>query len=428
MTHLRDTIARSRAGMPAALPAVCSAHPDVLRAALLLAEELDRPLIVEATSNQVNQFGGYTGQTPADFVRQIGQIADAAGVDRARLVLGGDHLGPQVWRKGPAPEAMARAEAMVTAYAAAGFTKIHLDCSEGCAGEAAQVSDECAAERSARLAAACLAAAPDPAALSFVIGTEVPPPGGARAEAADHVIAPTNPDAAAATLHAHRAAFSAAGLASAWPQVCALVVQPGVEFSPEAVHHLPPGDGAALRAVLDDWPGIAFEAHSTDYQSPEAYGRLAGMGFAVLKVGPALTFAYRQAIYALDAIADVAGLDTGLDPAQRVPAVMEAEMRAAPGHWQGHYPDDDSPAARLLRHFSYADRIRYYWARPAARAAVARLLAAFDAAALPDPALAQGFAPEVIDRAAALRRAEPHPARALIAASVQMALRPYFID
>ena len=68
MKELREIIARNLAGSAEAMPSVCSAHPDVLAASVLLAEEADVPLLVEATSNQVNQFGGYTGMKPADFI------------------------------------------------------------------------------------------------------------------------------------------------------------------------------------------------------------------------------------------------------------------------------------------------------------------------------------------------------------------------
>lgn len=420
---LRDVIARNRAGAAVAVPSVCSAHPDVLLAAMLLAQEMDQPVVIEATSNQVNQFGGYTGMTAAEFAAFVWRLADRAGVDRTRIVLGGDHLGPQVWRRGPADVAMAHATRLVADYVQAGFTKIHLDCSEGCAGEAGQVDDATAAQRSALLARACRDAAPDPGALCLVVGTEVPPPGGAR-ETEEGAIAPTTAAAATATLTAHRAAFEAAGLSQLWPQVGALVVQPGVEFSPDRVFHLPPGDGGALRAVLADWPGLCLEAHSTDYQQPDAYPRLAAMGFAFQKVGPALTFAWRQAVYGLDAIARIAGL--GLDP---LPEVMERVMLAHPGHWQGHYHADSDRMQRLLRHFSYADRIRYYWPEAEAQSAVGRLFAALRGLHLPESALAQVFAADVRDRAGALAgHYAGDQAQALVAAQVQAALLPYFFS
>lgn len=416
---LRHIVAQSRAGVAVALPSVCSAQPEVIEAALLRAHALDSPIVIEATSNQVNQDGGYTGMTPAAFAEFVGGIAARAGVGSRRFVLGGDHLGPQAWRASPAEAAMTKAEEMVAAYVRAGFTKIHLDCSQGCAGEPEQVDDATAAARSARLAAVCLQAAPNPNALAFVIGTEVPPPGGARQDEAGDIPA-TTPESVQATLAAHKAAFEAAGLTVALDRIVGLVAQPGVEFSPMQVHHLPLARNPLLKEAISHWPGLVLEAHSTDYQHPEAFVRLAALGFAFQKVGPALTFAYRQALYGLDHLRHLAGWADGAEPLDHV---MERLMLADPSHWQGHYrgaPD----ALRLMRHFGFADRIRYYWPRPEAQAAVKRLLDDLAARDLPVPLLWQSFGPDVLARAETLRGPRP---RALVLAAVQLALDPYFL-
>lgn len=416
---LRRIIAANRAGRPVAIPSVCTAHPQVLLASLTLAEDLGQPVVIEATSNQVNQDGGYTGLTPAAFITFVKDIATRAGVWHGRILFGGDHLGPQAWRRLPADQAMDKAHRMVADYAAAGFTKIHLDCSEGCAGEPAQLADAVTAARSAALAATALQAAPDPTALLFVIGTEVPPPGGARAD--DHGdIPPTTLASATATLTAHDAAFRAAGLGHALPQIGGLVVQPGVEFSPMEVHPLPLARDPGLLAALRDRPGLCLEAHSTDYQHPEVYPRLAELGFAFQKVGPALTFAWREALYALDTLRAQAAWASG----PGLPDEMEAVMLADPGSWQGHYRGD-SAEPRLERHFGLADRIRYYWPQPRAQAAVDRLFADLDGKALPAPALRAHFTEAEIASA----RQSPHSLPlALALARVQTALRPYFFN
>ncbi|MCC7321352.1 MAG: class II D-tagatose-bisphosphate aldolase, non-catalytic subunit [Rubellimicrobium sp.] len=408
---LRDTIARNRAGRAAAIPSVCSAHADVLAASLRLAQRLDRPVVIEATSNQVNQEGGYTGMTPADFIGFVQGLAADTGTDRARIVFGGDHLGPQAWRRLPAEAAMARAHVMVADYVAAGFTKIHLDCSEGCAGEPAQLGDAVTVARSADLARSA-ARAGDAAALLYVVGTEVPPPGGARTDA--HGFIPsTRPEAARATLDAHLAAFDGVG------EIGGLVVQPGVEFTPMHVHHLPRDRDPGLAAAITHAPGICLEAHSTDYQHPDAYPHLARMGFAFQKVGPALTFAWRQALYALDGLRPVAGWGEAV-----VLPAMERLMQGDPGFWAGHYhgtPED----LRLMRHVGLADRIRYYWPRPEAQSAVRALLDDLSGRILPEPLLWQAFPEPVLALAEAIPG--PRPA-ALLQAAVQAALLPYFFD
>ena len=363
---------------------VCSAHPMVIEAALRRGVVGDERVLIEATCNQVNQEGGYTGMTPADFRRFVESIAAKVGYDPSRIVLGGDHLGPNPWRKLPAEEALARAEAMVGAYARAGFAKIHLDASMGCAGEPAALPDETAAGRAARLAQAAESVGA-PRAISYVVGTEVPIPGGVGEEIEVHV---TEPDAARATIEAHKKAFAARGLEAAFARVVALVVQPGVEFGASEVVGYDRAKAQRLAAVLDDLPQLAFEAHSTDYQTREALAAMVADGFAILKVGPALTFALREALYGLDHIAE-ALLGTG--EAESLRAFMERTMTEDPRYWAGYYGGGPSEQ-KLLRHFSLSDRIRYYWARPPVVDAVDRLMRRLHGREIP-PALAHQYLP-----------------------------------
>ena len=48
---------------------VCSANAAVLEACFRQAREDESILLIESTSNQVDQEGGYTGMKPGDFVR-----------------------------------------------------------------------------------------------------------------------------------------------------------------------------------------------------------------------------------------------------------------------------------------------------------------------------------------------------------------------
>ena len=205
-----ESLKRLRAdGTPRGITSVCSAHPVVLRAALRLGRETGATVLIEATCNQVNHRGGYTGMTPADFAALVGRLAEAERCPDNLIVLGGDHLGPNPWRDRPPEEAMTEAERMVEAYVTAGFRKLHLDASMGCAGEPAALDDAATAHRAARLAAAAerAARATHSAMPVYIIGTEVPPPGGA-----DHAldeITPTAPEAARRTIAVHRDVFAA---------------------------------------------------------------------------------------------------------------------------------------------------------------------------------------------------------------------------
>jgi D-tagatose-1,6-bisphosphate aldolase subunit GatZ/KbaZ len=430
MTDLVRIIAANRRAHAVALPSVCSAQPDVLAASLSLAQQLDFPVIIEATSNQVNHLGGYTGQTPVAFVAMVRRIADQVGCDMSRVTLGGDHLGPQVWRAGSAIDAMSQACEMMQSYVEAGFTKIHLDCSEPCGDDPAMLTDDICAARAAQLAKVCETYAPNPSLLSYIVGTEVPPPGGAR-EAEHETVRPTHPDAARATLMAHHAAFVAAGQSQAWARVCGLVVQPGVEFGAQAIDHLPDDVDMGLRDALFGYSGVALEAHSTDYQRDTAFDRLAQMGFAILKVGPALTFAYRRALYALQAVMDhVDGPSTSGMKMPSLPDVMERVMCDQPAHWQGHYFGDAQQLLHL-RHHGLADRIRYYWTDTKATEAVERLLGDATARTLPLGVLAQHFSWPVIHAAHQMMQ-DTHTdlcglPQALIRAEIQATLAPYFL-
>ena len=377
------------------ITSVCSAHPFVIEAAMRKARPGAAPVLIEATCNQVNHRGGYTGLTPAAFRDQVQAIADEVGFPRDHVVFGGDHLGPNPWRHLPFEAAMAQADEMVAAYVTAGYEKIHLDCSMGCKGEPDHLPDSVTAERAARLAAiAAAAAGKAQTAPHYVIGTEVPVPGGAAEEIKE--IELTRPESVAATFEAHRLAFAAAGAGAAFERVLALVVQPGVEFDDSKVVVYEPERARELSAALGAMPGVVFEAHSTDYQPVESLTRLVGDGFAILKVGPGLTFAMREALYGLDEIA------AAIDPSWRersLMAAMEAEMLANPGYWQSYYQGEPAHQ-RLLRHYSYSDRIRYYWASPVPRAAVERLFEQLSRREIPEPLISQ-YLPRLYARVAA---------------------------
>lgn len=389
---------------------VCTAHPVAIGAALELARERGQLALIEATCNQVNQFGGYTGMQPADFVRLVRE----AGGDPATTVLGGDHLGPQPWRNGSVEDAMAKADAMVDGYVRAGFTKIHLDCSMRCADDAEVLDEEIIARRAARLARIAEAASEGSAPLCYVIGTEVPPPGGMGA---GHTIAPTEPDAVRRTVDLHRAAFAAEGLGHAFERVIAVVVQPGVEFGNEEVVHFDARSAQPLTDAVTGLSGLAYEAHSTDYQRPAVYPDLVRAHFAILKVGPAATFALREALFALEAI-EAELVDAYAR--SHLSATLEAAMLDNPSQWQGYY-GGDAATMRYLRRFSFSDRIRYYWSVPRVARAVSTLLDNL-ARPIPLPLLSQHL-PQFYE---AVRAGDlvPTPLN-LCRANVRRALLPY---
>jgi D-tagatose-1,6-bisphosphate aldolase subunit GatZ/KbaZ len=425
---LTETIGRHKAGEPVGVYSVCSAHPTVVQAAIAQAADDGSYVLIEATSNQVDQFGGYTGLRPAEFRDLVFGIADQSGFARERVVLGGDHLGPNRWQRQSASAAMANAEVLIASYVEARYTKIHLDCSMSCADDPAVLPDEVVASRTARLLQVAEEAARrlDIDGPVYVIGTEVPVPGGAH-ETLSH-LTPTSADRARRTIGAHRAAFAELALDYVWPRVVALVVQPGVEFDHLAVIDYQRGATAELRHVLDTEDNLVFEAHSTDYQRPAQLRELVEDHWAILKVGPALTFAMREALFALARIES----ELVLRPSRsNLIEVIERRMLADPTHWQGYYEGrgersdggSNSPLAqRTARRYSYSDRLRYYWADDQIDAARQTLLANLDRTGIPLPLISQ-FLPVQYDRIRTGRLESA--AQALVVDRVRDALRPY---
>ena len=363
MKALQELIVRHKAGRAVGIYSVCSAHPLVIEAALREAHASGQPALIEATSNQVNQFGGYSGMKPDGFREYVDAIRSRTGLPAGRLLLGGDHLGPNCWRAETAANAMAHAERLIADYVAAGFRKIHLDCSMACADDPAALADAMIAARSARLCAVAEATwrncGGEPPV--YVIGTEVPTPGGATEELG--ALAVTSPQAVTDTLAAHRAAWTAQGLGPVWERVIALVVQPGVEFDNHKVVDYLPQNAAQLARRIEQEPNLVYEAHSTDYQTPAALAALVRDHFAILKVGPAVTFALREALWGLaDIQAELDGTASG-----SLQEVALAAMRRDPRYWSAYYAD--SATLRLDLQYSLSDRIRYYWGVPQVRAA-----------------------------------------------------------
>lgn len=362
MNPLRQILARRQPGRPGGIPSYCTGNELVLEILLRRAKVSHTPVLLEATANQSNQFGGYTGLRPGDYCDRVLGMARRLGVPEELVILGGDHLGPLTWQDRPEAEAMALAEELVYQYARAGFTKIHLDTSMKVADDpAGPLSTETVARRGVRLYQVCmrayqdrLAQVPDAPRPVFVIGSEVPIPGGAQ-EAEDS-LAVTRPEDFANTVDTYRRCFAEAGVPAGWEDVIAVVVQPGVEFGDDQVFLYDRSKASGLCSRLRDYPQLVFEGHSTDYQTAGALREMTEDGIAILKVGPALTFGLREALFSLSM------MERELVPAGEqadLPGALEQAMLARPGHWINHYHGSDEQL-RLARKYSFSDRSRYY--------------------------------------------------------------------
>jgi len=392
--RLQDVIHRNRRSGNTGVCSVCSAHPSVIAAAIQQAIQDGSILLVESTSSQVNQFGGYTGQRPDQFAKFVHSAAQLAGLPKERILLGGDHLGPYPWRNEPSAVALEKASELVRTCVLAGYGKVHLDASMACADDRTTGPDErIIAQRAAILCRAAESAQAElPAGsppLLYVIGTEVPAPGGESVEGLPPATTPA--ESVPHTLEVFRAAFQEQGVSPAWERVIGMVVQPGVEFGENVIFDYDRQKARTLSSALPEHPALVYEAHSTDYQSPIALQQMVEDHFAILKVGPWLTFAFREAVFALSAIErEVLSHRKGVRVSQ-VREALEAAMLRNPVYWQPYYHGSDEEL-RLARLYSYSDRCRYYWVEPTVQEELARLRANLDSCPAP-PALLSQYLP-----------------------------------
>jgi len=214
----------------------------------------------------------------------------------------------------------------------------------------------------------------------YVIGTEVPTPGGETV--AGQPPATTPAENVGHTLEVFRKAFDEQGVSAAWERVIGLVVQPGVEFGENIVFDYDRSKASALSSALPERPSLVYEAHSTDYQSPTALRQMVEDHFAILKVGPWLTFAFREAVFALNAIERELLAHRKGSRISEVKEALEAAMLRNPAHWRSHYhgSEDEMRVARL---YSYSDRCRYYWVDTIVQEELARLRTNLDSCSVP---------------------------------------------
>lgn len=388
---LQQIIAKHKLGEPIGIFSVCSANPTVIETSLKFAAERDISILIESTCNQVNQLGGYTGMVPRQFADFVWQLAAKYSLPKQNITLGGDHLGPYPWKDEPAQAAMAKASQMVHDYVLAGYTKIHLDASMKCSDDEPNqpLDRQLSAKRAADLCSAAEKAAEKSSMtdeLFYVIGTEVPLPGGAEVE--ENTIQVTLVEDVQATIQVTKEAFYSQGLQNAWKRVIAVVVQPGVEYGDTAVFHYQREKAKPLSRFIAGDNKLIFEAHSTDYQLPEALRRLVIDHFAILKVGPELTFAYREAVFALE-LMEIELLSGRSDvKLSNLREVVDTVMVETPQYWEKYYKGTAQEQA-FARKYSFSDRIRYYWSNPKIQTAIQSLLANLESVDIPLPLVSQ---------------------------------------
>jgi D-tagatose-1,6-bisphosphate aldolase subunit GatZ/KbaZ len=361
----------------------------VLEAAMEDARDTGNKVLIEATANQVNQFGGYTRMNPSDFIDFVNSIAKRVGLKSDQLILGGDHLGPLVWKAESEAEAMPKAEVLISQFVAAGFTKIHIDTSMrlGSDDKDKPLATQVIARRAAQLCVAAEAAAGREKPV-YVIGSEVPVPGGS--EENEDEISVTSIADLDDTLKQFEEAFIEKGLADAFTRVVGVVVQPGVEFADNSIIRYNAAKASELTQHVKGLPNIVLEGHSTDYQTKKSLGEMRRDGIAILKVGPALTFSVRESLFNLEAIEREVYPFSPAGGYSNFKEIIEKKLMSEPKYWINYYHGTEQEKA-YARKYSLSDRIRYYLDDSEIRVSMAYLLKNINAVELPYGMLSQFF-------------------------------------
>ena len=378
---LKQIVAQQKAGNPDGIYSACSANNYVIEAVLKRAKVGNHVVLIESTANQVDQFGGYTGMKPLDFKNFVYEIADRIGFDKKRIFLGGDHLGPLTWTHLPEKEAMANAEELIRCYVGAGFTKIHIDTSMKVADDDpnTRLSDEIISKRGAYLAKVAeetyqelLKKDPEAVRPVYIVGSEVPIPGGATGATVDAGVQVTKVEDFKATVTAFEKAFNELGLQETWKDVIAVVVQPGVEEKDAGCTEYDREKAKDLMAAIKEYPNLVFEGHSTDYQTKYKLKELVEDAVGVLKVGPGLTFAMREGLFALAHIEEEVFEGTDVQTSRLID-VLEEVMLEKPDKWAKYYSGNENEL-RIKRKYSFSDRCRYYMPDPRVQNAIETMM------------------------------------------------------
>lgn len=369
----------------------CTANPICIEAVLENAKETKSLCLIESTANQVNQFGGYTGLTPEDFAKFVYRIGNKTGIDSNQIILGGDHLGPLTWTNVNSNTAMENAKKLIETYVLAGYTKIHIDTSMRLQDDASKLDNNLIVQRSIELAKTVQKAyeklhSKNPNTLFpvLVVGSEVPIPGGAQSR--DNQMHITTPSDLIDTIQAYESGFISNGLDDLWQQVIAIVAQPGVEeadLMPVEYNHKM---AQPLMKAIQSYPNLVMEGHSTDYQTKTKLRQMVKDGVGILKVGPALTFALREGLFALSFMEDI--LYQNSPTKSHFRHRLEEAMVSQPRYWVSHYHGNESDLY-IKRQYSFSDRCRYYLPQETIDDAIKKLCTNIDNIKIPMSVLSQ---------------------------------------
>ena len=260
-----------------ALPSFCSSNSTVLNTLIKFCKLHNLPILIESTSNQVNQFGGYSNKTPNVFIKTVKQIARKENFNLKKLFFGGDHLGPLPWKNYNSQIAMQNSLKLVKSYLKAGYNKIHLDTSIKCLDDK-KINNQLVYNRTSFIFKK-LNLKKYISKIFFVFGTEVPLSGGNDT----NIISQTSINQIKSEFLSFKKLLGIKKLKFA------MVIEPGMKFMHNNIKK-PNLINFVQKKKFSKKNNFMYEAHSSDFQSLNTLKNLVKNNFKFLKVGPELTY------------------------------------------------------------------------------------------------------------------------------------------
>jgi D-tagatose-1,6-bisphosphate aldolase subunit GatZ/KbaZ len=263
-----------------ALPSFCTSNFLVVERLLIFCKKNKLPALIETTSNQVNQDGGYSKNQPKDFVKKINKLAKRLNVSKKYIYYGADHLGPLPWKKNNHKLALKKSIRLLHLCLKAKYNKIHIDASIRCNDDKLLTNKDIFIRTQYILKN--LQNKKNLKEIFFVFGTEVPLAGGND----KNKIKTTEIDKITQDYDNFSKLHKSTKMKI---KNFALVIEPGMNFKHKSVVK-PNLQNFHIKKKFSKKNNFCFEAHSTDYQKFKTLKNLVKNNFKILKVGPELTY------------------------------------------------------------------------------------------------------------------------------------------
>ena len=361
-----------------------STHPLVLRAAMRQALGDGNVLLVEFDGPQR---GKNSIKRPGDYTLFLNKLACDNGFPPERLVIGSGQM--RVNSRQVLQEEQSRlqfhekAVAWVVECVNAGFEKIYLESGE--LTESGQIAalqaDLCRAAENAFERAGTGKGQP-----YYVLGTLFTAADENKQLKPEEIV-----DSVTAIWKAGKKAFQAAGLEDAWQRVIALAVQPEMGYTDYEVKPYQSETALGLKQLSEKYGRFVYEVPSADYQPSLSVERLHADRFAILGIGPELTFTMREALFSLAMLENEWMIGKPGARLSNLIVELDKAMQLDPQGWRDVYKGNGFEQL-LARKYSCRDLSRNYWQERDVEAAVEQLMKNLVQNPPPLPILRQFFA------------------------------------